>query len=135
MRNEEWSASRIAAALARLEDTGESQPKMARLAGVSQSTVNRWSRGKVRPGYDAIRRLAAAVWREHPDLARELVEASGYAWADPDASSIPPPLISPEVEADIHRLAESDEEAEELLKAMRDRRLRRLRATGGAPAA
>lgn len=133
MRSEEWSASRIAAALGKLEDTGQTQPKMARLAGVSQSTVNRWSRGRVRPGYDAVRRLAAAVWRQHPDLARELVEASGYAWAEPDPATLP--LIAPEVEADIRRLAESDEEAELLLEAMRRRRMEKLRTTGGAPAA
>ena len=89
MHSEQWSAARTAAALAKLEDTGRSQPAMARTAGVSQSTVNRWARGKVQPGYAAVRRLAVAVWRKHPDLARELVEASGYAWAEPtDAPEI-----------------------------------------------
>ena len=83
MHYEDWSAARIAAALARLEDAGYSQPGMARLADVSQSTVNRWSRGKVQPGYAAVRKLAVAVWRKHPGIARELVEASGYAWAEP----------------------------------------------------
>lgn len=91
MRNEDWSATRIAAALAKLEDTGLSQPRMARLAGVSQSTVNRWSRGRVQPGYAAVRKLAVAMWPRHPDLARELVEASGYAWAEP--SEAPPPDV------------------------------------------
>ena len=83
MHYEDWSAARIAAALAGLEDAGYSQPNMARLASVSQSTVNRWRRGKVQPGYAAVRKLAVAVWRKHPALARELVEASGYAWAEP----------------------------------------------------
>lgn len=92
MHNEEWSAGRIAAALARLEDEGLSQPKMARLAKVSQSTVNRWSRGQVRPGYDPVRKLAVAVFRRHPQLAQELVEASGYAWAEPDLTPEPPEL-------------------------------------------
>ena len=59
---------------------------------VSQSTVNRWSRGKVQPGYSAVRKLAVAVWRAHPDLARELVEASGNAWAEPAAEAPPPEL-------------------------------------------
>jgi transcriptional regulator with XRE-family HTH domain len=64
---------------------------MARLAGVNRSQVNRWSRGENRPGYDPVRSLAAAVWRKHPDLARELVEASGYAWAEP--KDPPPPDV------------------------------------------
>lgn len=98
MHNEEWSAARIAAALARLEDKGLSQPKMARLAGVSQSTVNRWSRGRVQPGYSAVRKLAVAVWRGHPDEARELVEASGYAWAEPQDSPDPPPELDDDTE-------------------------------------
>lgn len=111
MRNEEWSASRIAAALARLEDTGLSQPEMARQAGVSQSTVNRWSRGKVRPGYDAVRRLAVAVWRKQPELARELVEASGYPWAEPDAAPDPPPIPADVLEV-IRKNYDPDEQAE-----------------------
>lgn len=101
MDNGEWSAARIAAALARLENAGQSQPKMARLAGVSQSTVNRWSRGKVQPGYGAVRKLAVAVWRKYPDLARELVEAAGYAWAEP--AEVPEPTISAALLAAIRR--------------------------------
>jgi transcriptional regulator with XRE-family HTH domain len=131
---QQWSAARIAAAIAKLEDAGYSQPKLARLAGISQSTVNRWSRGKVQPGYDTVWRLAAALFRGHPDLARQLVEASGYAWAEPDPSPAPP-LIDPEVEADIRRLANDDDEAEMLLAAMRKRRMEKLRTTDGKPAA
>lgn len=103
MRNKEWSASRVAAALASLEDAGYAQPKMARLAGVSQSTVNRWSRGKVQPGYGTVWRLSVAVWRRHPDLARELMEASGYAWAEPDELPEPEPVISPAMLAAIRK--------------------------------
>ena len=99
MHYEDWSAARIAAALARLEDTGLSQPNMARLAGVSQSTVNRWSRGKVQPGYAAVRKLAVAVWRKHPALAKELVEASGYAWAEP-ADAPEPDVLADEFGAE-----------------------------------
>jgi transcriptional regulator with XRE-family HTH domain len=132
---QQWSAARVAAAIAKLEDAGNEQPKMARMAGISQSTVNRWARGEVRPGADGVRMLARAIWRQHPDLARELVEASGYDWAEPDASSVPPPLIAPELEAEIRRLADDEEEAEALLAAMRDRRLRKLKTTDGKPAA
>lgn len=89
--NEEWSGPRVAAALARLEDAGYSQSRTGRLAGVGQSTISRWGKGKVRPGYDAVRRLAVAVWRPHPDVARELVEASGYPWQEPSEQSLPPP--------------------------------------------
>lgn len=92
MHTEDWSGTRVAAALARLGDAGYPQSRLARMAGVNRSQVNRWSRGENRPGHDAVRRLAAAVWREHPDVARELVEASGYAWAEPaDAERSPPP--------------------------------------------
>lgn len=90
----EWSADRVAATLARLEDAGYPQPEMARLAGVSQSTVNRWSRGKVQPGYGTATRLAAAVWRRQPQLARELVEASGYAWAEPTGEPEPVDVLA-----------------------------------------
>lgn len=91
MHNEEWSGAGVAAALARLEDAGYPQSKIARLTGVSQSTINRWGRGVVRPGYDPVRRLAVAVWRQHPDIARELTEAAGYIWAEPDETEAPPP--------------------------------------------
>ena len=114
MRNEDWSATRIAAALAKLEDAGHSQPAMARLAGVSQSTVNRWSRGKVQPGYTAVRKLAVALWRKQPELARELVEASGYPWAEPTEAPQPPP-IPPEVLDYIRNSGRYDREQQEYL--------------------
>ena len=98
MSNEEWSASRVAAALAKLGDAGYLQPKLAEMARTTQSTVSRWSRGRVRPGPDAVRRLAVAVWRDHPALARELVEASGYMWADPAAAELPPPELDDDPE-------------------------------------
>lgn len=110
MHNDGWSASRVAAALARLEDAGYPQPQMARLAGVSQSTVNRWSHGKVQPGYGTVWRLAAAVWRRHPELARELVEASGYAWAEPQDAPEPESLIPPEVLAALESAYADDPE-------------------------
>lgn len=114
MRNKaEWSASRVAAALASLEDAGYAQPKMARLAGVSQSTVNRWSRGKVQPGYGTVRSLSSAVWRRHPDLARELMEASGYAWAEPADAPEPEPTVSADLLASIRKEFPDDPEAQQ----------------------
>lgn len=90
MHTEEWSGSRVSAALALLKDAGYSQSRMAGLAGVGdRSTINRWSRGENRPGPDAVRRLAAAVWPRQPDLARELVEASGYPWVEPQPEPVP----------------------------------------------
>lgn len=129
-----WNGTRVAAAIIQLKDAGMSEANIALLAGVSRATANRWARGANRPDHDSVQRLAARVWHDHPGTARELVEAAGYPWREPDAASAPP-LIAPEVEADIRRLAESDEEADELLAAMRERRLRKLRDTGGHPAA
>jgi len=96
--HEDWSGTRIAAALARLADAGYTQSRLARMAGVNQSTANRWARAERRPGYDAIRRLAVGVWQAYPDLARELVEASGYAWVEPSEvdRSPPPPALTEE---------------------------------------
>jgi transcriptional regulator with XRE-family HTH domain len=87
-----WSGPRIAAAIARLKDTGMNESQIARTAGVGRSTVNRWARGANRPDHDPIRRLADAAFRRHPDTARELVEASGYAWAEPVEAPGPPPV-------------------------------------------
>jgi transcriptional regulator with XRE-family HTH domain len=126
MHTEEWSAARVAAALARLEDAGYAQPKMARLAGVSQSTVNRWRRGKVQPGYATVRRLAAATWRRHPELARELVEASGYAWAEPADEPEPPDVLAgvwgPDVADSVRREVRkrAPQDAEKILEAIED---------------
>jgi transcriptional regulator with XRE-family HTH domain len=87
----------VAAALAALSDAGITQSRMGRLAGVNRSQVNRWSRGENRPGYDPVRRLAAALFPQFPVLAEELVEASGYAWAEPGdapARTIPPKVLT-----------------------------------------
>lgn len=87
-----WSGPRLAAAIAGLKDTGMNESQIARAAGVGRSTVNRWARGANRPDHDPVRRLAAAVFRRRPDIARELVEASGYPWTEPDAAPEPPPI-------------------------------------------
>lgn len=98
-----WSGPRVAAAIGRLKEAGMSEQRIAKLAGASRATANRWARGANRPDHDSVRRLAAAVWRRHPDVARELVEASGYAWADPDELPEPEPAISPALLAAIRR--------------------------------
>jgi transcriptional regulator with XRE-family HTH domain len=87
-----WSGQRVAAAIAKLKDAGINEARIARLAGSSRATANRWARGANRPDHDAIVQLAAQVWRSHPDVARELGEASGYAWAEPEAAPEPPPV-------------------------------------------
>ena len=89
MHNEEWSGAGVAAALARLDDAGYSQATLARLTGINQSTLSRWGK-KVRPGYSNVRKVAVTVWRDEPDLARQLVEASGYPWAEPTETEAPP---------------------------------------------
>jgi transcriptional regulator with XRE-family HTH domain len=87
-----WSGPRVAAAIGRLKDAGMSEQRIAKLAGASRATANRWARGANRPDHDSVRRLAARLYGQHPDVARELVEASGYAWAEPDAEPEPPPI-------------------------------------------
>lgn len=121
--HKEWSGARVAAALARLSDAGYPQSRLARLAGVNRSAVNRWSRGENRPTYDAVRRLSAGVWRAHPDEARELVEASGYAWSEPSELE-PEPLVDPEVAEMLRRRypGEADEFIAELERRLSEPR-------------
>ena len=128
MHYEEWSGTRVAAALARLGDAGYPQSRLARMAGVNRSQVNRWSRAENRPGYDAVRKLAAGLWRAHPDLARELVEASGYAWSEPPEAP-PEPLVDPEVAEMLRRRYPG--EADDLIAEL-ERRLSEPREEGQA---
>lgn len=121
--NEEWSGPRVAAVLARLEDAGYSQSRISRLARIGQATISRWSRGENRPNYDGVRRLAVAVWGQHPDLAQELVEASGYPWTKPPEPP-PEPLVDPEVAAIIRQ--RHPELAEEHIAGMEAREAARL---------
>lgn len=111
MHIEEWSGRRVAAVLASLVDAGIPQSRLARMAGVNRSQVNRWSRGENRPGHDAVRRLAAAVYRQHPREARELIEASGYPWAEPGV--IPEPTVSPSLLASIRKEFPDDPAAQQ----------------------
>ena len=111
-----WSGPRVAAAIARLKDAGMSEQRIAKLAGASRATANRWARGANRPDHDSMRRLAAAVWRQHPDLARELVEASGYAWAEP--TELPEPAISPALLAAIRKELPDPEDQQRVIDAL-----------------
>jgi transcriptional regulator with XRE-family HTH domain len=80
-----------------LKDNGISVAQMVRMSGANRSTIYRWMTGAGgQPDYNLVNNLARAVWRRYPDQARELVEASGYAWAEPEPESEPPP-IPPEV--------------------------------------
>lgn len=78
------------AVLSTLKDAGTGAPEIARLANVSRATAYRWIGGQVAPDYIPVRTLAWAIWREHPDEARELVEASGWPWQEPDETEAPP---------------------------------------------
>ena len=78
-----WDGARLSAAVAALKDTGMTEAAIARMAGASRASANRWARGTHRPDHDPIQRLALRVYARFPGVARELVEASGYAWAEP----------------------------------------------------
>jgi transcriptional regulator with XRE-family HTH domain len=95
---------------------------MTRLSGANRSTIYRWmSGGDGQPDYDLVNRLAAAIWRREPRLARELVEASGYAWAEP--TEIPQPTISPALLAAIRKELPDPEDQQRVIETI-ERRLR-----------
>ncbi|HEY3883024.1 MAG TPA: hypothetical protein VGM12_30930 [Trebonia sp.] len=99
------------AVLATVKDNGMSVKEMTQLSGANRSTIYRWmSGGEGQPDYDLVNRLARAIWRRHPELARELVEASGYAWAEPADEPEPEPLIPPEVLAALESAYADDPE-------------------------
>lgn len=126
-----WDAPRVTRALNALKDNGISVRDMTKMSGANRSTVYRWmSGGDGQPDYALVNNLARAVWRKHPDLARELVEASGYAWAEPSENEVPAePLVPPEVIATLQRVYKREpdrlKEAIEALEAIeRERRER-----------
>lgn len=119
-----WDRARVADAIAKLEAAGYPQPKIAEMAGVTQPTVSRWANEKVRPGSDAVRRLMLKIWRDHPDVARELTLAAGHTWAEPREEELPPLELKddPETLGALERAYNDDpdrvrEVARELLKA------------------
>lgn len=78
-----WDAPALAAALRRLRDHGYRVQQLADLAQVSRPQVSRWAAGGHRPGYDALRRLAAALLNQEPGdgmraIVRDLCTAAGY---------------------------------------------------------
>jgi len=122
-------------ALAALKDSGISIQQMTTMTGANRSTVYRWmGGGGGQPDYALVYSLARAVWRSHPELARELVEASGYAWAEPQDAPEPPVVIPSALEREIRHWAYTQDEAEETLADMRERRRRLLSGQhDGAP--
>jgi transcriptional regulator with XRE-family HTH domain len=80
-----WDPPRVMAALRTLrDDNGVSVREMTRLSGANRSTIYRWMRdGEGQPEYALVNRLAQGIWYRWPDLARELVEASGWPWQEP----------------------------------------------------
>lgn len=91
-----WDRSRVIAVLAAIRDAGISVPVMSRRSGVTRSTIYRWMAGEVQPDYGKVYGLAYAVHPRYPGLARDLVEASGYAWAEPEEAP-EPPRVPPDV--------------------------------------
>jgi transcriptional regulator with XRE-family HTH domain len=90
-----------------------SQAEAAARLGVSRSALNSWENDRAYPR-NSVGALEALYG----------ISLDG-----------PPPLISPEVEAAVRADAESPEEAEALLAAMRERKLSRLSERGGAQSA
>jgi transcriptional regulator with XRE-family HTH domain len=84
---------------------------MSRRSGVTRSTIYRWMAGEVQPDYGKAYSLAYAVHPRYPGLARDLVEASGYAWAEPTEAP-EPPRIPPDVLAAIEKRYPPERQAE-----------------------
>lgn len=89
-----WDEARVTAVLAALKDNGVSVQNMTRWSGLHRSTIYRWMRGDGgQPDYHHVGRLAEALWRRgYAGPARELSEASGYAWAEPQDEPEPDPV-------------------------------------------
>jgi transcriptional regulator with XRE-family HTH domain len=130
--HEEWSKARVIDALAALEAAGMGRRKLSEMAGVDHSTIGRWARGQVKPDYPGVRRLAIGIWRTHPELARELVEASGWPWQEPPEAE-PEPLVPPELVESLRRLA--PETAEKWIAELEDIRAARSDDDQGSRAA
>ena len=100
----EWDAPTFARTIKVLKDSGLTATDLASLAGVSRPQVSRWSSGAHRPGYDPLKRLAAALLGQRPDLrsaVAALVTAAGYPGIAADlgitepASPAPEEMVSP----------------------------------------
>jgi transcriptional regulator with XRE-family HTH domain len=104
----------FARALARIQKrTGFSDQRIADAAGVNRSQVWRWLHAGSAPGYEPVRRVAAHVTAERPDLAADaasLLPAAGYdapPAGPPDEPHRPrlPAEIDPGPELDKYELA------------------------------
>lgn len=124
-----WDPPRVMTVLSTLKDNGVSVREMTRLSGANRSTVYRWMSGDGgKPDYVLISNLAQGIWRRWPDLAQELVVASGWPWQEP--TDLPPePLVAPELAESLRKHLPPDE-AEEIIAE-----LERRRAGPGSPAA
>lgn len=71
-------SARQANAFAAVERTGLSKSDIGRIAGVHRSQVSRWVSGEQRPSYERAMRLAGHLRTAHPELAAELIAATGY---------------------------------------------------------
>lgn len=117
--------------LSTLRDNGVSVREMTRLSGANRSTVYRWMSGDGgQPDYVLVSRLAEGIWRHYPQLARELVEASGWPWTEPPEPE-PEPLVDPEVAA-ILRRRYPDDAAELIAELGRREAARRAGRAGRA---
>lgn len=113
-----WDAARVMRVLGTLKDDGISVRQMTQLSGANRSTIYRWmSGGDGQPDYDLVNRLAAAVWLRYPELARELVEASGYAWAEPQEAP-PPEPVPPDVLRAIREASRDDQWKRDAIEAL-----------------
>lgn len=127
-----WDPRRVMAALSTLKDNGVSVREMTRLSGANRSTIYRWMRdGDGQPDYVLVSRLAQGIWRRWPDLARELVEASGWPWQEPDLE--PEPLVAPELAEALRRHVPDD--AGDIIARLERAELERRHAAAGGRSA
>lgn len=122
---------RVMTVLAALRDSGVSAQQMSRMANVNRATIYRWIAGEVTPDWIPVRTLAWALWRQYPEEARELVEASGWPWQEPPEPE-PEPLVDPEVAEILRRRYPGD--ADELIAELERREAARREGGEGQAA-
>jgi transcriptional regulator with XRE-family HTH domain len=106
--------TRQAAAFAAVERTGLTKSDIAKIAGTHRSQVSRWASGEQRPSYERTMRLAAHLRPRHPELAEELVAATGYGPVEADPES----AIPPEVRRVIERAPRDDQWKRDAIEAL-----------------
>lgn len=85
--------ARQAAAFAAVERTGLTKTDIGKIAGVHRSQVSRWVSGEQRPSYERTMRLADHLKRDRPELAEELIAATGYGPVERGLDSTVPPDV------------------------------------------